>query len=218
MRKLRFAQAPFEKRARVDAGRRVRLEIDEIPAGCTAFSPAGPARKKMVEADLEQVRRRSVTGDMAAQIGMRAVGAHHHRQRIPAPRSRTGAARARDAGETAAGRQADAVAVPPVFSTGGNCTRRLARMIEQAGAANRSRARAFGFDHASNASSHSRVSRGSASLGLDAPRTRRSPESDRLGHGDFLSVDSPCSAPYADQPRGARTAHRYSHRLALTRE
>ena len=44
--------------------------------------------EEVVEADLEQVGRRGVAGDVAAELGraaaLGAVGAHHHRQRVPA--------------------------------------------------------------------------------------------------------------------------------------
>jgi hypothetical protein len=38
----------------------------------------------MVEAHLEEIGRRGIAGDMAAQFAMRLVGAHHHGQGIPA--------------------------------------------------------------------------------------------------------------------------------------
>ena len=62
----------------------MRLEEDEV-----AELPACRAgAEEMVEADLEQVGGRRITGDVAAELGraagLDAVGAHHHRQRIPA--------------------------------------------------------------------------------------------------------------------------------------
>jgi hypothetical protein len=38
----------------------------------------------MVEADLEEVRGRRIARDVPAELGRLAVGAHHHRQRVPA--------------------------------------------------------------------------------------------------------------------------------------
>ena len=38
----------------------------------------------MIEADFEQIGDRRVGGDVAAELGMLAVGAHHHRERVPA--------------------------------------------------------------------------------------------------------------------------------------
>jgi hypothetical protein len=77
-------EPPFEECTGVDAGRRVRLEEDqvsELPA--VVASP-----EEVVEADLEQVGRRRVARDVAAELGraaaLDAVGAHHHRQRVPA--------------------------------------------------------------------------------------------------------------------------------------
>ena len=40
--------------------------------------------EKMVEADFEQIGNRGIGRDMAAEFGVAAVGAYHHRQRIPA--------------------------------------------------------------------------------------------------------------------------------------
>jgi hypothetical protein len=37
----------------------------------------------MIESDLEERRRRSVGGDVAADAALFAVGAHDHRQRVP---------------------------------------------------------------------------------------------------------------------------------------
>jgi len=68
-----FAEPAFQERARIDAGRRMRLEIDQIVAA-----------EEVVEADLEEIRRRGVAGDVAAKLRVRAVGAHHHGERVPA--------------------------------------------------------------------------------------------------------------------------------------
>ncbi len=54
----------------------MRLEIDQIAIP--------PAAEKMIEADFEQVGRRGVARDVAAELGVRTVGAHHHCERIPA--------------------------------------------------------------------------------------------------------------------------------------
>ena len=40
--------------------------------------------EEMVEAHLEQIGRARIAGDVAAQLAIRLVGAHHHRQRVPA--------------------------------------------------------------------------------------------------------------------------------------
>ena len=76
MRELLFGQPSFEKRARVHAGRRVRLEIDEIAALTRA--------EEMVEADFEEIGDRRVGRDVAAELRIVAVRAHHHRERVPA--------------------------------------------------------------------------------------------------------------------------------------
>ncbi len=46
--------------------------------------PGLAGAEKVVEPDLEQIRRRGVAGDVAAQFGGELVGPHHHRQRVPA--------------------------------------------------------------------------------------------------------------------------------------
>jgi hypothetical protein len=51
----------------------VRLEVHQVVGA-----------EEMVEADLEQVGRRGVARDVAAELGVRAVGAHHHGERVPA--------------------------------------------------------------------------------------------------------------------------------------
>ena len=51
----------------------MRLEVHQVVGA-----------EEMVEADLEQIRRRGVARDVAAELGVRAVGAHHHGERVPA--------------------------------------------------------------------------------------------------------------------------------------
>ena len=79
MREVGFAQPPFEEGARIDAGRAVRLEEHQVAA---VLLVAGA--EEVVEAHLEQVGRAGVAGDVAAQFAVGRVGAHHHRQRVPA--------------------------------------------------------------------------------------------------------------------------------------
>ena len=74
-----LAQAPLEKRPRVHARRRVRLEVHQIPA------MRRTARvKEMLKPDLEQIGRRRVARDVPTEFAVRGVCAHHHRQRVPA--------------------------------------------------------------------------------------------------------------------------------------
>ncbi len=79
VRQVIFAQKAFQEGARVHAGRRVRLHVDDV-----AGIAVRPRPEEMVEADLEQVGGRCIAGDVAAQLAMRLVGAYHHRQRVPA--------------------------------------------------------------------------------------------------------------------------------------
>ncbi len=72
-----FAEAAFEVGPRIHARRRVRLEIDQIVGA-----------EEMIEADFEQIGRRGVARDVAAELGMGAVGAHHHGERVPAHHGR----------------------------------------------------------------------------------------------------------------------------------
>ncbi len=74
-----LAQAPFEKGAGIDARCRVRLVEHQVAVEAIATGP-----EEMVEADLEQVRRTGITGDMSAQFAIGAIGADHHGQGIPA--------------------------------------------------------------------------------------------------------------------------------------
>src|SRR5699024_9793014 len=58
---LLLADAAFQKGARIDAGGRVRLEIHQI----AAIGGIGTA-EEVVEADLEDLRRGGIAGDMPA--------------------------------------------------------------------------------------------------------------------------------------------------------
>ena len=69
----------FEKRARVHAGRRVALEVDQVGVGARVL-----AAEEVVERDLVQRRRRGVGRDVAADAVRLAIRAHDHRQRVPA--------------------------------------------------------------------------------------------------------------------------------------
>ncbi len=80
---LLFRQMAFEKGARINAGRGVRLEVNEIAAVVGNIVGTGRA-EEMIEADFEQIGCRGEAGDMPAQFAVGAIGAHHHRQRIPA--------------------------------------------------------------------------------------------------------------------------------------
>ena len=75
--KLFRAQPPFEESPRVNAGRGMGLEEHEIAAR------AGVGAKEMVEAHLEDFRRRGVAGDVAAQFAIGLIGARDHGERVP---------------------------------------------------------------------------------------------------------------------------------------
>ncbi|MDT4834330.1 hypothetical protein FQZ97_679650 [compost metagenome] len=79
MRQLVFAEEAFQVGPGVHARRRMRLHVDQV-AG--AFGGTGP--EEMVETHFEQVRGRGIAGDVAAQLAVRLIGAHHHGQRVPA--------------------------------------------------------------------------------------------------------------------------------------
>ena len=73
------AGPPFDKRARIDARRRVALKINRV-----AFEFFGPPAEKMVEAHFVQSRRRGIRRDVPPDVVLDAIRAHHHRQRVPA--------------------------------------------------------------------------------------------------------------------------------------
>src|SRR5439155_6989490 len=58
---LTLGQPPLEEGTRIDTGRRVALQINEV-----ARAVRGVGAKEVVEADLEQGRERGVGRDMAA--------------------------------------------------------------------------------------------------------------------------------------------------------
>jgi hypothetical protein len=60
----------------------VRLEEHQVAPVLAAQALAG--MEEVVEAHLEQIGRAGVAGDVAAQLAIGLVGAHHHGQRVPA--------------------------------------------------------------------------------------------------------------------------------------
>ena len=82
--KVRFGEPPLEKGAGIDARRGVGLKVDEVfAAGARGLARVSRA-EKVVEPDFEEIGDRRVSRNMAAQLGVLAVGPHHHRERIPA--------------------------------------------------------------------------------------------------------------------------------------
>jgi DNA-binding Lrp family transcriptional regulator len=79
VRQVRFRQPPFEEGPRIDTRRAVRLEEHQVAALLLVACP-----EEVVEADLEQVGRTGVAGDVPAQLAVRRVRADHHRERVPA--------------------------------------------------------------------------------------------------------------------------------------
>src|SRR6185503_3797123 len=79
---VRLVDASFEIRARVDAGRGVALEEDDVAvvAG-VAFAAAA---EEMIERHLVQRRRRREGRDVPADALFRLVRAHDHRRGVPA--------------------------------------------------------------------------------------------------------------------------------------
>ena len=76
---LRLAEPPLEEGACIHARRGVRLEEHEV---------AAPRRvrtaEEMVEAGLEDLRRGGIGRDMPAEFAIGLIGAHDHRERVPA--------------------------------------------------------------------------------------------------------------------------------------
>ena len=69
----------FEERARIDAGRGVALDVDQVGA----FRMRG-AFPEVVEADVVERGRGGERRDVAAELAALAIRLHHHRERIPA--------------------------------------------------------------------------------------------------------------------------------------
>src|SRR5690606_522736 len=76
---LRFADPAFHERARVHTGRAVALDVEQVTG--VVFAGCAP---EVVEADVVERGRGAEGGDVAAQVAGLAVGAHHHRHRVPA--------------------------------------------------------------------------------------------------------------------------------------
>ncbi len=70
---------PFDEGARVNARRRVPLEVDDVAVVVRAL-----ALEKVIEADLVERRGRRIGRNVPADPLIQLVGAHDHRQRIPA--------------------------------------------------------------------------------------------------------------------------------------
>ena len=76
---LFLGDAPFEKGARVHAGRRVSLKEDEVAAERLARRA-----EEVIEADVVERRRRREAGDVTAELRADLVRAHDRRERVPA--------------------------------------------------------------------------------------------------------------------------------------
>src|SRR5690606_2578179 len=76
---LLLADAALEERARVDAGRAVALDVQQVAGVVLGRRPP-----EMVEADVVQGGAGAEGGDVAAELAGLAVGGHHHGHRVPA--------------------------------------------------------------------------------------------------------------------------------------
>ena len=74
-----FTQAAFEKRARINTGGSVALIINKI-----ARLIAVAAAEEMVEGHFADGGQRGKGRDMAANVGVVFIGAHHHGRGVPA--------------------------------------------------------------------------------------------------------------------------------------
>ena len=74
-----FLEPTFQKGAGIDAWGRMALDVDQV----RTMLGLGTA-EEMIEAHVVEGGRGGETGDMAAEIGLVAVGLDHHGQRIPA--------------------------------------------------------------------------------------------------------------------------------------
>ena len=125
----------------------------------------------MVEADLEEVRGRGVARDVAAQLAARAIGAHHHRERVPAHQRREARL---DLEVALVGRllASGMVLTYGVASTCGSGTRRVRACCSSRRSRKVARSGPSAAISASSASIHSRVSSGSMSA---MPSARTAP-------------------------------------------
>src|SRR5688572_6160491 len=57
----------------------MRLKENQVPALRRLL-----AAEEMIEAGFEDLCSRSIAGDVTAEFAVRAIGAHYHRERIPA--------------------------------------------------------------------------------------------------------------------------------------
>ena len=78
-----LGQAPLQEGAGVDPRCAVRLEKHQVAPVLARRQPFARA-EEVVEADLEQIGRAGIAGDVAAQLAIGLVGAHHHGQGVPA--------------------------------------------------------------------------------------------------------------------------------------
>ncbi|MDZ7653192.1 MAG: hypothetical protein U5L03_11920 [Burkholderiaceae bacterium] len=76
---LLLADAALEEGARIDARRRVALDVEQVAAVVLAARV-----EEVVEADVVEGRRRGEARDVTAERGILAVGLDHHRHRVPA--------------------------------------------------------------------------------------------------------------------------------------
>ena len=76
---LFLGQAPLDEGARVNPRGRMALDVDDVAA--VALGWRAP---EMAEADIVQGSGGLEARDMAAELGGVLVGAHHHRERVPA--------------------------------------------------------------------------------------------------------------------------------------
>ena len=74
-----FGEATFDEGSRVDAGRRVTLEVDLVSG---VFRCAGV--KEVVESDFVKRCGTGVSRNVAADSDVIAVGSHNHCHRVPA--------------------------------------------------------------------------------------------------------------------------------------
>src|SRR4051812_25900442 len=76
---LLFRQSAQQERPRVNSGRSVSLEVNDV-----AFSSLTLPTEEMVETDFIQRRSRSIGRNMSADSFRVLVRTHHHCQRVPA--------------------------------------------------------------------------------------------------------------------------------------
>ena len=161
----------------------------------------------MIEADLENLGGRCIARDMAAQLAVGLVGAHHHGERVPAHNRGNPRLHIEVAGKRALLFERDGVSIGPKGSTSGTTPRSLA-LRPSADRMNSARSPPVTRKTDSSASSHSAVSVGSLSSAKvgKAGRVGIVARQRRIGFLEHTATPCEQSSPH-HKPRPGRPSY-----------